>query len=144
MNKSELLTKLNGKFYKVGNATVRATDEFGIKYYLVKVYDAVGETLRDTNIAFYIENEGNTNETAYWNPSEPKPDPVIGFAQEVNDYLSQKITDGAIEGVSVVSVDRQNETAITEVVMTDANKLIESRLFLDKDGAGNLRDRAIE
>jgi len=136
MKKAGLLQKLNDKFYKIETPNLQQT--YGnLKYYLVKVYDVINEALRDANIAFYVENEGQAGEVAYWSPSEPKPDPVSGFQNEVNVYITSKITNGTIEAAFAEQIDRMNETAIYKVVMPD---LTEKRLFVDKYN-GDLRHR---
>lgn len=137
MTKSELLTELGTKFYKVLNPTMHQ-EEGGLRWYTVKVYDRIGDAIRDSNIPFYVENEGEINEIAYWSPSEPKPDPVSGFQQEIDIYIAGKITGGTIEGAFAETVDQINETAIYKVVMPD---LTERRLFVDKDANGDLRHR---
>ena len=139
MNKSELLIKLNEKFYKVGNATVRETDEFGIKYYLVKVYDKVGDAIRDSNLAFYVENDGEVNEVAYWSPSEPKPTPVESPQQKLLNYIASKIADGTIRAGYIEASDSISETAIVKVAIEIGGNLTEKRIFIDKDPQGNLR-----
>ncbi len=137
MKKAELLQKLNDKFYRVDDPGEARQTYGNLKYYLVKVYDVIGEGLRDVNIAFYVESEGEVDEVAYWSPSEPKPDPISGFQNEVNVYIAGKITDGTIEAAFTEQIDPVNETAIYKVVMPD---LTEKRLFVDKDN-GNLRHR---
>lgn len=137
MNKAELLVKLNDKFHRVEDPGAARQIYGNLKYYLVKVYDLVNKALRDANIAFYVENEGETNEAAYWSPSEPKSDPVSGFQDEATAYVTGKIADGIIEAAFAEQVDPVNETAIYKVVMPD---LTERRLFVDKEN-GDLRHR---
>ncbi|MCK5608633.1 hypothetical protein KAR91_42515 [Candidatus Pacearchaeota archaeon] len=136
MKKVDLLQALSVKFHKV--ETPNLVQTYGsLKYYQVKVYDVIGETIRDMNIPFYVENEGQAGESAYWSPAEPKPDPVGGFQNEVAAYITGKITDGTIEAAFAEQIDRVNKTAIYKVVMPD---LTEKRIFVDKDN-GNLRHR---
>lgn len=137
MTKAELLLALATKFYKVLNPTMHQ-EEGGLRWYTVKCYDKVGDAIRDINIPFYVESEGEVDEAAYWSPSEPKPEPVSGFQQEVDVYIAGKITDDTIEGAFAETIDQANETAIYKVVMPD---LSEKRLFVDKDGNGDLRHR---
>ena len=137
MNKAELLGKLNDKFHRVDDPGTAVQTYGNLKYYQVKVYDVVGETIRDMNIPFYVENEGQAEEAAYWSPAEPKPDAISGFQNEVAVYIAGKITDSTIEAAFAEQIDRVNETAIYKVVMPD---LTEKRIFVDKDN-GNLRHR---
>ena len=140
MTKQDLLDALSTKFHRVEDPGEPRQKYGNLWYYLVKVYDLVGEGLRDMNIPFYVEDEGLPSEVAYWSPSEPKPTPVSGFQQEVTIYISGKIADGTIEGAFSEMLDTVNETAIYKVVMPD---LTEKRLFVDKDGDGDLRYRSM-
>ena len=133
MTKTELLTALNGKFYLVSNPVMKA-DLDGLKWYMVKVYDKINDSLRDTTIAFYVENEGEGGEVAYWSPSEPKPTPVTGFALEVSNYIQAKITDGTIEGGFVNSVDNAKEIAYGTAIVDVSGDLQEKKILVDKDG----------
>lgn len=139
MTKAELLQALATKFFKVGTPHADGSiDEFGFQSYLVKTIDKVGDSIRDQNYRFYVEDDGGPAEAAYWSP-EPKPDPVSGFQKELRTYIEGKIGDNTIEAAYIESIDVANETAIAKVVMPD---LSEVRVFLDKD-AGNLRHRLI-
>ena len=140
MNKAELLQKLNNKFHRVDDPGIARQTYGNLKYYLVKVYDVIGEALRDMNIAFYVENEGQAEEVAYWSPSEPKPESTARFTQEVHDYIKSVIDAGQIEGAFVESVDEQKEIAIVNIIMND---LTEQRRFVDRDGNGDLQHRQI-
>jgi len=137
MTKADLIAKLEVKFHRIETPQM-AADYGGLKYYLVKVYDLVSDALRDANIAFYVQDEGTPSETAYWSPSEPKPEAISGFQQEVTVYISDKIVAGIIEAAFAEQIDPVNENAIYKVVMPD---LTEKRLFVDKDSNGNLRYR---
>lgn len=140
MNKSELLQKLSEKFYKVGTANLRQPCEGSLKWYLVKVYDLVGDALRDMSLGFCVENEGEVNEVAYWLSSEPKPTPVTSFTKEVNDYIKSVIDAKQIEGGFVELVDEVKEIAVVKVVMND---LTQQRRFVDKDENGDLQHRQL-
>ena len=135
MKKAELIQALETKFHRV-ETPVEQADYGGLKYYLVKVYDLVNDGLRDVNIAFYVEDEGQPSEAAYWSPSEPKPSPVSGFQQELATFIASKILAGAIKGAFAENVDQVNETAIYQVVWSD---LSERRYFVSKDVSGDLQ-----
>ena len=135
MKKAELIQALETKFHRV-ETPVEQADYGGLKYYLVKVYDLVNDGLRDVNIAFYVEDEGQPSEAAYWSPSEPKPSPVSGFQQELATFIASKILAGAIKGAFAEKVDQVNETAIYQVVWSD---LSERRYFVSKDVSGDLQ-----
>ena len=137
MTKAELMVALEGKFYKVFTPALQQTYD-NLKYYLVKVYDKIGDAIRDQNIPFYVEDEGLPSEAAFWSPSEPKPDKIPGVQEKLNGFISAKIEDGTIEAAFAEQIDPVNETAIYKVVMPD---LSEKRLFIDRDAGGNLRYR---
>lgn len=144
MNKSELLAELATKFYKVGTANQQSIDEFGIQYYLVKVYDKVGDAIRDMNLAFYVEAEGQVTEAAYWSPSEPKPTVVpSGFQVDIDNYIQSKIDVGAIEGAFTDSIDIVKEIAYGRAIIDVSGTLTEKKIFIDKDANGDLRHRAV-
>jgi hypothetical protein len=124
MNKTELLAAL------------------ATKYYLVKVYDKVGDAIRDMNIGFYVDLEGTGSEAAYWSPSEPKPVAGTGFQQEVMDYIKTKISAGAIEGAFITAIDQVKEIASGVAIVDVAGTLAEKKIFVDRSG-GNLRHRVI-
>jgi hypothetical protein len=139
MKKQELLAALGSKFHRVETPALEA-DYGELRYYLVKVYHLVDDGLRDVNIPFYVEKEGLPEEAAYWSPSEPLPTRPTEFREEVQAYIAQKISDGTIEGAYIEQIDQANETAVGTAIMSD---LTEKRLFLDKDGNGDLRHRAL-
>lgn len=139
MTKQELLDALATKFYRV-EAPVKQQEYGNLWYYLVKVYDLVGDSIRDKNVAFYVEDEGEATEAAYWSPSEPKPTQESGFQQEVTDYVASKIADETIEGAFSEQIDTVNENAIYKVIMPD---LTERRLFVDRNSTEDLRYRLL-
>lgn len=143
MKKADLLQALNTKFYKVLNVTMHQ-QENNLKWYTVKCYDKIGNALRDINVPFYVENEGQPNEVAYWSPSEPKPAPVTGgFQVELSAYIISKVGDGTIEGAVAESIDNVNETAVVRIIKDVSGSLTELRLFIDKDTNGDLQHRQI-
>ncbi len=142
MKKADLLQALSTKFYKVETPNLQQT--YGnLKYYLVKVYDVIGEALRDANIAFYVENEGQGNEAAYWSPSEPKPG-TPQFLQDLDVYIASLLTDGTFEMlIGKGTVDAVNESSIVTAIVTSGNTLEERRYLIDKDTGGNFQNRQI-
>jgi len=142
MTKAELITALEGKFYKVFTPTLGQTLD-NLNYYLVKVFDKVGDTLRDSNMAFYVEDEGTGSEVAYWSPNEPKPTSTERFEDKLQAYLNAKITDGTVEGAFIVESNAICENAIIKAIKDNAGILEEITLLLDKDAQGDVRYRLI-
>lgn len=144
MNKTELLTALEGKYHVVLTPSHQRT-EGAIAKYLVGCYDKAGENLSRLNLAFYVENEGEGGEVAYWAQFEPKPAPpipVASFASEVQAYITTKITDDVIEGAFIESISEASETAVAVGYLVVAGSLVSRRIFIDKDGE-TIQHRAV-
>ena len=132
MTKTQLLAALSTKFYKVFTPSLEQT--YGnLKWYVVKVYDKVGDTLRDTNIAFFVEDEGLAREAAYWSPSEPKPAAAATFQANLQTYITEKIADSTIKGAFTESIDTVNEKAVVKAVLDQEGTYVEKRLFIYKE-----------
>lgn len=146
MDKRELLDALATKFYQVLTPEPQR-DEAGVKWYLVGTYDKLNGVMRRQNVSFYVENEGQAEETAYWANSEPKPTlptPVPTFGDRVNEYITVKITEGVIEEGSIERVNEQAKTAVVKALMIVTNQLTELRFLVDEDSQGNLQHTQIE
>jgi len=147
MNKPELLAALNTKYYLVF-PLARDITTYGsnLKYYKAIVFDEVGDVLRQREVYFYVENEGEANEVAHWDGSEPKKTPVeppVTFRDEVNTYIQVKIDAGAIEGAFVEDVDSVKEIAYGKAIIDVSGNLMEKIIFVDKDASGNMQHRVI-
>ena len=142
MIKSELITALEGKFYKLFTPTLGQSIG-NLNYYLVKLFDKVGDCLRDSNLAFYVENEGEVDEAAYWSPKEPKPTQVESFDAKAQAYLNTKIADGTVEGAFIIESNSKCENATVKVIIDNSGTLEEKTLLLDKDSQGDARHRII-
>lgn len=139
MNKLELLTALNEKFHKVYIPVKQGVaDE--ITVYKVLVYDKIDGILRKSVLDFYVENEGDAEEVAYWHNFEPKATPSVTFRDEVNAYIQVEIDAETIEGAFIESIDGAKEIAIVNIVMPD---LTEQKRFVDKNISGDLQHRRI-
>jgi len=143
MNKAELLAALASKYTSV--LKVEGPQITGnVSWYTANVLDVNGDSARQQNVGFYVYNEGDPGEAAYWNGSEPKPTPsgTLTVASQVAAFIAAKIADNTIEGATVENIDETNVTAIVVAQMVGSGDLIEKRLFLDKEN-GVLRIRVI-
>ena len=142
MTKAELITALEGKFTKVFSPSLTQTyDNFN--YYLVKVYDVIDDSIRDFNVAFYVKDEGQGTERAFWSPSEPKQSPSISTSTKLQNYIDARIADDTIEIGKIEVLNNANEAAIVTVVLDQSGILVEKKLLVDTDAQGDLRYRVI-
>lgn len=123
MTKTELLLALEGKFHIVLELMAVKVITPTLNFYRVKVFDLVNGGLRDQSISFYVEDEGEPSEAAYWSPAEPKKDPAPdGPAKLVAEYLDSKVTDGSIRAY-IIEGGSLNVTTKSVVVNALKNDL---------------------
>jgi hypothetical protein len=80
MNKQELITELQGTFYKVGESKNAETNPVGlairqkegIAWHEIGVYEADGDVMVRKNIQIYIANEGTQLEQAFYKDKRPE------------------------------------------------------------------------
>jgi hypothetical protein len=99
MNKSELLAELATKYYKVGVITnaetnptglsIRQTE--GVNWYLVGVYDVLGDTMERKNVPIYVANEGTKDEQAFYSGTVPESKAEAKVRAELAAIESAKI-----------------------------------------------------
>jgi hypothetical protein len=147
MIKQEILDALAGKFFKIGGITEAAGDTaLGLKLYQVIAYDKTPDgELNRRDIGFYVENEGEANEVAYWKDNEPKKglSASVAFTHEVRDYISSKIADKTIVGGFIENTAGENEVAVVTIYKQEASKILEKRILVNRDSLGNLQHQAI-
>lgn len=102
MNKSQILTELAAKFYRIGAITVadpsqagqEVRQQEGINWYLVGVYEQSGNVLLRRNISIYVADEGLSTEQAFYAEREPvttlaQPAPADEWAGVNGEVVSQ-------------------------------------------------------
>ena len=146
MKKQDLLNLLATKYYKVGTVSeiidaVKTAE--GVKWYVVGAYEKGIDTLIRNSVHFYVENEGLTNEVAYWMNGEPKPTTVENLNTKLENYLITKIADGTIAAGYIRDVNDKQETALIDVVVIVSNNLVKKTILIDKDTQGKLRQRIV-
>lgn len=139
MGKQDLLDALALKFTAV--LQVSLADTLGaVNYYVANVFDTSGDTGRRKNVGFYVVDEGQPAEAAYWQGREPKPAPgPPTFAQELVTYLNTKIADNTILFYNIVDALASVEKARVDVTMDQAGTYVEAKLGVYKDGGGNFQ-----
>ena len=91
MDKATLEAAIVNKFAAVLQTMLRSTVS-NVKYYVANVLDVVGDTARTINVTYFVVNEGQADETAYWGSGEPKPAPSGPmFTDEARAWLQGKI-----------------------------------------------------
>lgn len=91
MDKTALEAAIASKFAAVLQTTFKSAMG-NVNYYVANVMDVVGDTARTINVMYYVVDEGEVGEVAYWGNSEPKPTPPgPTFAGEVRAWLQSKI-----------------------------------------------------
>jgi hypothetical protein len=142
MTKNELITILTSKFYKVDSPTLQETRQ-NINKYMVRIFEKSGDMLHGRNINFYVENEGEVSEAAYWAGLEPGIS-SSQFMLDLDNYVNNLVSSGVIETIlSREGVDIINETAIILAIEKSGNTLEERRYLIDKNAQGDLRHRQI-
>jgi len=145
MNKQELLDAVRNKFTSLLSVEKIERIE-NVTWYLVHYFDADGVQATKGNLGFYVLDEGEPNEAAYWDRREPKPTPptpVPTFQQRLQEHLTALISAGTIEGGTIQTVDAVNKTATVSVWLESDGSIIEKRFFIDKDSEGTWRRREI-
>jgi hypothetical protein len=77
MNKAALLADITAKHKVVGNAELMETTDKGVRTYLINVLETglstdKAPTAYKKNLLFYVYNEGQGDEEAYYSQTEPK------------------------------------------------------------------------
>ena len=143
MKKQDVLTAIQTKFSSV--LSVKKVEQTeNVAWYLANVLDAVGMCATKRNVGFYVADEGEEAEVAYWHGSEPKPSaPSKSFQQSVLEHLSSLVTAGTVEGAVIRAVDAVNRTATVAVWVTGTGGVALKEFFVDKDEQSKWRRREI-
>lgn len=134
--KAELVTELGSKYYKVGVPQFQQ-ERVGMRWYVVEIYEksADGESIIEGTVAFYVENEGEANEAAYWSRSEPKPAPAPEtFAERLQAAIDAKVSAGDIKYARVLDSNAEVKKALVEVV---TNTDMKQTALVEEDAEGN-------
>ena len=139
MTLKQIQDNLIANYFKVGNPVLVKTFEPDIKLWSIPVIEKEGNAMWENNIQ--ICQNGDVDEY-YWKNSEPKSGMYL-FQKEVNAYIKQKVADGTIEGIKSISWDVLNSRVYLVAIKNTAGTLNEIKVWIDKNGSGNLRYRVI-
>lgn len=131
MTEQELLSALEGKYWKVGVPKDGQVVN-GVQLRLVNVLDKVGNNVSENMISYWKDGID-----CYWRHAEPK---LLNFANQVKAYIAEKKSAGIIEEGFIEIMDSSVESAIVKVITNDVKEL---RFFIDRDGEGDIRHRQI-
>lgn len=129
MDKTTLEQAIVDKFETVLQVTLGSTVG-NVKYYVANVLDVAGDTAHTINVMYYVVNEGEVDEIAYWGNSEPKPAlPGPTFADEARAWLRNKVD--AIVGSNIIRM-------FDQLSADDAQERARVRLTIENTGTGNM------
>lgn len=142
MTKQELLTALEAKenVLAIVQTSEAQTQPDGTNRYVVtlKVQTSAGG-INYTNHAFYVENEGQENEQAFYENQEPYATAQIdeSFRSKVETFIASKITDNTIKGAVITDINEVNRCAFVKAVLTADSSVI-TALIADANNDGIL------
>ena len=138
MNKTQLLDDLRKKFYKVGvieqaennSVGLAKRKEEGIKWYLVGVYERQGDVLIRRQIPIYVENEGKSDEKAFYGEKMPQ------------EHIIPQLKENPFKGLN--GVERVGKDyAIVKKFVVENGEAVEKR-FLVRKKEGKLIETPIK
>ena len=145
MKKQDALGAIQSKFTSVFR--IEQQEEIGnVRWYVAYVFDAEGNRATKRNVGFYVADEGEATEEAFWHGSEPKPTPSTPtptFQQRLQEHISALISAGTIEGGTIQVVDAVNKTAVASVWIESGGNIILKQFFINKNAQDNWQRREI-
>ena len=135
MTKQELLDSLALKYDVVGEP--RQTNDS--RWYQVEVMDMDGDVLKQGKVTFWVLDEGESTEVAYWHGTEPKPTlpTPSGFSVDVQQYITDRINDGTIRLAVIESTDEARERAVAWAIIGSPGNFTRVNVVLFRQ-AGNI------
>ena len=144
MDKAQLLAALASAFHAVGDPAKVETSG-NIAFYSVGVFELDGDNMLRRNESFFVENEGQGNELAYW--LEKQPVPIANssrFYRDAKDYLDLKIADGTLEAAFIDEVNEDSERATAFAYLIVASELVEKKAVLWRNASGDVQHAAVD
>lgn len=138
MTKQDLLAALENKVSNINSvALIDSTNNLSL--YVANVTLIKGDIASRENISFYVKNEGEATEVAYWQNSEPYKTiiPVVSFSKQVEDFINSKIADNTIKGAVIESISESNKTSTAKAYTIGTGGVNEKR-YMIREVAGNL------
>jgi hypothetical protein len=134
MNKAELLQAIQDKGWQILRTTEQSTLG-NITWYVSNVFKAQDGAAIRQNVGFYVADENQPTEAAYWQQRELEPEPAPpGIQQQLANWLNGKVEDGTIEGYVIQNVMPNVERAVVTIyVRNPSNELIPKVALLYRD-----------
>ena len=139
MVKQDILNALAAKFAAV--LQVKKSDELaGVAWYVANILDVSGDTAIRQNVSFYVVDEGEPTEAAYWQSGEPKPAPgPTPFQAELAAWLDTLVAADTILFYSIVGTVPNVERARVNVVLEETGTYVERKFGVYKDDLGDFQ-----
>lgn len=136
MNKTDLLAALTAKYSYVHPPT--PVEVFGpVQRYRVQCFDLSGDVLRLVGVDFYVRDEGQPTEAAYWGHRAPEAAADVNFQRDCEAYIATKITDNTIRYGFITDIDPVREIALAKAGVVAQSNLNEVKVMLRRQG-GNI------
>lgn len=139
MNKAELLTAIQDKGWTILKTEEQSTLG-NVTWYVSNVFKTQDGAAIRQNVGFYVVDENQPTEAAYWQQRELDPEPrPPGVQQQLANWLDSKVEDGTIEGYVIQSVMPSVERAVVTVyTRNQSNELVPRTALVYRDAQGAL------
>lgn len=117
MTKQDVLDALDAKFAAV--LRLKEKDDLGgVSWWIANVLEITGDSANRRNVDFYVIDEGEPSERAYWHGGEPNPAPLPPtFEDELTVWLDGKVAADQILFYSIVRTLPTIERAQVDVML---------------------------
>jgi len=132
MKKQDIINALETKFYLVPEPK-KISSEMDIGQYQVFPMVKNGDVLYSQCVTFYVENEGEEDECAYWGGAEPLKSTTQGLSDKIVAFLNAKMTDGTLKYGYIQSVNEATQKGFV-VIITSGNIKKEAVVYKDAQG----------
>lgn len=135
MNKAQLLTDLQSRVIRLIGDPQLKTDVGGVKTYIQAVLAMEGtDKAADRNVAFYVVDEGQPGEAAYYRDTVHRQ---TDDREKAVSYMGQLVVNGQIGGFEIESVQADlgsRSFFIAKVYADDGSgKLVEKRFHVSRN-----------
>lgn len=143
MTKQDVLDALDAKFAAV--LRVKYKDELeGVAWWVANVLDVSGDSAIRKNVEFYVIDEGEPTERAYWRGNEPKPGPPPPtFVNELATWLDGQVADDQFLFYNVLGVIPAIQRASVSVMLgkkqVTPSDIVQRSIGVYKDEGGDFQ-----
>lgn len=135
MNKTELLADLQSRVIRLIGAPQLKTDVDGVRTYIQTVLALEGvDKAADRNVAFYVVDEGQPGEAAYYRDTVHRQ---TDDKEKAVTYMGNLVTNGTIGGFEIESVQADlgaRSFFIAKVYVDDGQgRLVEKRFHVSRN-----------